>query len=133
MRDHRGEDERANAVLLGVSPDPVERIARFDAKQRQLCASFALLSDEAHEVAKSYGTSTARVISVGVGLGLDRGWEQLERRIGKKRARGSDYGAKYIHSMHETPKSGVRPVRSRCVRIGSVVRTRGAQELPRQL
>jgi peroxiredoxin Q/BCP len=39
-------------VVLGVSPDSVERQAEFKAKEN---LPFRLLSDEAHEVAETYG------------------------------------------------------------------------------
>lgn len=53
VRDHRADYQAAGAVVLGVSPDPPARTAKFDAKYG---LSFALLSDERHEVAELYGT-----------------------------------------------------------------------------
>jgi peroxiredoxin Q/BCP len=52
VRDHRADYEAAGAVVLGVSPDPVKRIAAFDDKHG---LSFPLLADEDHAVAESYG------------------------------------------------------------------------------
>jgi peroxiredoxin Q/BCP len=52
VRDHREDYERAGAVVLGVSPDPVKPIAAFDEKYG---LGFPLLSDEDHEVAEAYG------------------------------------------------------------------------------
>src|SRR5579884_1892179 len=52
VRDHRSDYEQANAVVLGVSPDPVKRIAAFD---RKYGLAFPLLADEHHEVADAYG------------------------------------------------------------------------------
>jgi peroxiredoxin Q/BCP len=52
VRDHRTDYERAGAVILGVSPDPVKRIARFDEKYG---LGFPLLADEDHAVAEAYG------------------------------------------------------------------------------
>jgi peroxiredoxin Q/BCP len=52
VRDHRADYERADAVVLGVSPDPVKKIARFDAKYS---LGFPLLADEDHAVAEAYG------------------------------------------------------------------------------
>ncbi|MHB8692974.1 MAG: thioredoxin-dependent thiol peroxidase [Solirubrobacteraceae bacterium] len=52
VRDHAGDYEQANAVVLGVSPDPVKKIKKFDEK---FGLSFPLLSDEDHAVAESYG------------------------------------------------------------------------------
>jgi|SRR5579875_161746 len=52
VRDHRAQYEELGAKVLGVSPDPVERIKRF-AENHGL--NFTLLSDEDHEVASRYG------------------------------------------------------------------------------
>jgi peroxiredoxin Q/BCP len=52
VRDHRADYERAGAVVLGVSPDPVKKIAKFDDKYG---LRFPLLADEDHEVAEAYG------------------------------------------------------------------------------
>jgi peroxiredoxin Q/BCP len=52
VRDHRTDYERAGAVVLGVSPDPVKRIAKFDDKYG---LGFPLLADEDHAVAEAYG------------------------------------------------------------------------------
>ncbi len=52
VRDHRSDYEKAGAVVLGVSPDPVRRIAKFDEKYG---LGFALLADEDHAVAEAYG------------------------------------------------------------------------------
>src|SRR5438046_3763799 len=52
VRDHRPEYAQAEAVVLGVSPDPVKRIAKFDEKYG---LGFPLLADEDHAVAESYG------------------------------------------------------------------------------
>jgi peroxiredoxin Q/BCP len=52
IRDHRGDYERANAVVLGISPDPVTDLASFAEKYG---LAFTLLSDEGHRVAEQYG------------------------------------------------------------------------------
>jgi peroxiredoxin Q/BCP len=52
VRDHRTDYESAGAVVLGVSPDPVKPIAKFDEKYG---LGFPLLSDEDHSVAEAYG------------------------------------------------------------------------------
>jgi thioredoxin-dependent peroxiredoxin len=52
VRDHRSDYERAGAVVLGVSPDPVRRIAAFAEKYG---LEFPLLADADHKVAKAYG------------------------------------------------------------------------------
>jgi thioredoxin-dependent peroxiredoxin len=52
VRDHSADYEQAGAVVLGVSPDPVKRIAKFDDKYG---LGFPLLADEDHAVAEAYG------------------------------------------------------------------------------
>jgi peroxiredoxin Q/BCP len=52
VRDHRTDYERAGAVVLGVSPDPVKAVAKFDQKY---ALGFPLLADEDHAVAEAYG------------------------------------------------------------------------------
>jgi thioredoxin-dependent peroxiredoxin len=52
VRDHRPDYESADAVVLGVSPDPVKAISKFDQK---FDLGFPLLADEQHEVAEAYG------------------------------------------------------------------------------
>jgi len=52
VRDHAGDYQRAGAVVLGVSRDPVERLRAFDAKHG---LGFSLLSDADHAVAEAYG------------------------------------------------------------------------------
>jgi thioredoxin-dependent peroxiredoxin len=52
VRDRHADYEHADAVVLGVSPDPVKPIAAFDEKYG---LGFPLLSDEDHAVAEAYG------------------------------------------------------------------------------
>jgi thioredoxin-dependent peroxiredoxin len=52
VRDHRPDYDAAGAVVLGVSPDPVKAVARFDDKYE---LGFPLLADEDHAVAEAYG------------------------------------------------------------------------------
>ncbi len=52
VRDHRADYDAANAVVLGVSPDPVKAVGKFDQKHG---LGFTLLADESHEVAERYG------------------------------------------------------------------------------
>jgi thioredoxin-dependent peroxiredoxin len=52
VRDHAADYAAAGAVVLGVSRDPVERIAKFDDKHS---LGFRLLSDADHAVAEAYG------------------------------------------------------------------------------
>ncbi|MGA2010435.1 MAG: thioredoxin-dependent thiol peroxidase, partial [Solirubrobacteraceae bacterium] len=52
VRDHRADYDSADAVVLGVSPDPVAKVAKFDVKHG---LGFPLLADEDHAVAEKYG------------------------------------------------------------------------------
>jgi thioredoxin-dependent peroxiredoxin len=52
VRDHRADYEQAGAVVLGVSPDAVKAVAKFDQKYD---LGFPLLADEGHQVAEQYG------------------------------------------------------------------------------
>lgn len=53
VRDRSTEYEAAGARVLGVSPDEVKAIAKFDTKHD---LGFTLLADADHEVAEAYGT-----------------------------------------------------------------------------
>ena len=46
------EYDAADAVVLGVSPDPVAKVKKFHEK---FSLGFALLADEDHSVAEAYG------------------------------------------------------------------------------
>jgi peroxiredoxin Q/BCP len=52
VRDHRLDYEKAGAVVLGISPDPVAKVKKFHDREG---LNFALLADEDHAVAESYG------------------------------------------------------------------------------
>jgi peroxiredoxin Q/BCP len=52
VRDRAADYAAAGAVVLGVSRDPVERIAKFDDRHS---LGFPLLSDADHAVAEAYG------------------------------------------------------------------------------
>lgn len=52
FRDNLGQLERAGYTVLGISPDPVDRLKEFaDAEQ----LAYTLLSDEGAEVARTWG------------------------------------------------------------------------------
>jgi thioredoxin-dependent peroxiredoxin len=57
VRDHQADYTQADAAVLGVSPDPVKKIAKFDQKYE---LGFPLLSDEDHSVAEAYGVWTQK-------------------------------------------------------------------------
>ncbi len=52
VRDHRADYDRAGAIVLGVSPDPVKKVKAFDDKYG---LAFPLLADADHSVAEAYG------------------------------------------------------------------------------
>jgi peroxiredoxin Q/BCP len=52
VRDHRGDYEAADAVVLGISPDPVKAVKKFHDKQG---LNFTLLADADHAVCEAYG------------------------------------------------------------------------------
>lgn len=52
FRDQHGDFTDINTVVLGVSPDPVEKHQQFTEKHD---LPFPLLADEEHEVAEQYG------------------------------------------------------------------------------
>jgi thioredoxin-dependent peroxiredoxin len=57
FRDHHESFEGLNAVILGVSPDPIDRHERFIEKHG---LPFLLLADEAHTTAEDYGVWTLK-------------------------------------------------------------------------
>ena len=52
MRDHRADYAKVGSVVLGISPDPVKKVKKFHEKYD---LDFALLADEGHAVADTYG------------------------------------------------------------------------------
>jgi peroxiredoxin Q/BCP len=52
IRDSKQAYAKANTVVLGVSPDPVNKLVKFIDKQN---LNFDLLSDEDHKVTEKYG------------------------------------------------------------------------------
>jgi peroxiredoxin Q/BCP len=69
VRDHRGDYEQAGAVVLGVSADPIKRIANFAGKYT---LGFPLLSDEDHAVAEAYGTWVEKSMYGRTYMGMER-------------------------------------------------------------
>jgi peroxiredoxin Q/BCP len=53
IRDHSADYEGIDARVIGVSPDPVAAVRKFDDK---FGLGFTLLADEDHAVADAYGT-----------------------------------------------------------------------------
>lgn len=52
IRDSKKAFKKANTAVLGISPDPYPRLARFIDKQN---LNFTLLSDEDHAITEKYG------------------------------------------------------------------------------
>lgn len=57
FRDYHTQFEEVNAVILGVSPDPLKRHATFIEKHG---LPFHLLADEEHKAAERYGVWTLK-------------------------------------------------------------------------
>lgn len=57
IRDSRKAFDKADTVVLGVSPDPVAKLKKFEEnpKKEEAPLNFTLLSDEDHAVADKYG------------------------------------------------------------------------------
>ena len=57
IRDTYAEFNKRNTVVLGVSPDPVAKLKKFEEnpKKEEAELNFTLLSDEDHAVADKYG------------------------------------------------------------------------------
>ena len=53
MRDHKSEYKNAGATVIGVSPDEVKAVKKFDDENK---FGFPLLADKDHKVAELYGT-----------------------------------------------------------------------------
>lgn len=52
LRDQKAKLSRQKLVVLGISPDPVDKLAKFQSKEK---LNFDLLSDEDHKIADKYG------------------------------------------------------------------------------
>ncbi|MFO6422209.1 thioredoxin-dependent thiol peroxidase [Motilimonas sp. KMU-193] len=52
LRDSKAELQDLNLVVLGISPDPVKRLAKFVERDN---LNFDLLADEDHQVADAFG------------------------------------------------------------------------------
>jgi thioredoxin-dependent peroxiredoxin len=52
VRDHEADYAKVGSVVLGISPDTVKKVKKFHEKYD---LDFALLADEDHAVAESYG------------------------------------------------------------------------------
>lgn len=52
LRDSKAALDNHNVTVLGISPDPVAKLAKFAEKQ---ALNFTLLSDEDHSVADAFG------------------------------------------------------------------------------
>jgi thioredoxin-dependent peroxiredoxin len=69
LRDSAPRIEERNAVVLGVSPDPVEELVKFRDK---FDLNFRLLADEDHAVAEAYGVWKERSIFGKRKMGVER-------------------------------------------------------------
>ena len=69
VRDHRPDYEQAGAVVLGVSPDQVKAVKKFDQK---FDLGFPLLADSDHAVAEAYGVWVEKTMYGKKRMGIER-------------------------------------------------------------
>ncbi len=69
VRDHQTDYADADAVVLGVSPDPPKKIVKFDEKYG---LGFPLLADEDHSVAEAYGVWVEKSMYGRKYMGMER-------------------------------------------------------------
>lgn len=69
VRDHHADYEQVDAVVLGISPDPVAKVKKFHDKE---ALNFALLADEDHAVAELYGVWVTKSMYGRTYLGNER-------------------------------------------------------------
>ena len=69
IRDHAADYDAADAVVLGISPDRVERVKKFAEKYD---LGFTLLADEDHAVAEAYGVWVEKSMHGGAYWGNER-------------------------------------------------------------
>ena len=100
MRDVAGDV--GDAVILGISPDPPERQARFDTKYE---LGFPLLSDPDHEVAEKYGVWGEKKLYGKSYMGIVRSAFLIDER-------GQVEQAWYKVSPKDTPKNLLKALQS---------------------
>jgi thioredoxin-dependent peroxiredoxin len=69
IRDHYDDYAGRNAVVLGISPDPQKKLAKFVADEG---LNFPLLGDEDHSVAEAYGVWVEKSMYGRTYLGMER-------------------------------------------------------------
>lgn len=69
FRDEFARIQAAGAMILGVSPDPVDRVAKFKAKYS---LPFPLLADEEHTTAEKYGVWVEKSMYGKTYMGVER-------------------------------------------------------------
>ncbi len=52
LRDSKKQLDKLDAVAIGISPDPVARLKKFEDKE---ALNFTLVSDEDHQITEKYG------------------------------------------------------------------------------
>src|SRR5918998_2773925 len=69
IRDRSSEYDAAGATVVGVSPDPVDAVKKFHAKQS---LNFTLLADADHGVSETYGVWGERSMYGKTYMGVSR-------------------------------------------------------------
>jgi peroxiredoxin Q/BCP len=95
IRDRQSEFDDAEAMVIGISPDPVPRLRKFADKYG---LPFTLLSDEDHSVAEAYGVWVHKPARgyMKARMGIERSTfvvgpdGKLERVLRKVKAQGHD-------------------------------------------
>jgi peroxiredoxin Q/BCP len=78
VRDHRADYQQVDAVVLGISPDPVAKVKKFHDKEG---LNFDLLADEGHRVADAYGVWVEKsMYGLVAEVSKPAGWDVLLRR-----------------------------------------------------
>lgn len=69
FRDYHQDFSDLNAIIVGISPDPIKSHQKFSEKYN---LPFILLSDEDHQVAESYGTWVLKKMYGKEYMGIER-------------------------------------------------------------
>ena len=79
IRDHRTDYANAGATVIGVSPDEVKAIKKFDGENK---LGFMLLADKDHKVSELYGTWVEKSMYGNKFMGVQRDFHHQRRRQG---------------------------------------------------
>jgi len=69
VRDHKADYKNAGATIIGISPDEVKAIKKFDENNK---LNFPLLADKDHKVSELYGTLVEKSMYGNKFMGVQR-------------------------------------------------------------